>query len=347
VSEIGNVPRTGGQTGVRHLSDPRRVAVTGATGFLGSHIADALRGAGWLVTAIVRPGNTKPVPAGVDAIESPLEPAALTSVLAGTAVIVHAAGLTRAADDRAFHAVNVGGTEAVVAAANNVGAHLILISSQAAIGTGTRQRPSLETDPPHPINAYGRSKLAAEDVVRARSAAGYTILRPCAVYGPGDRQFLPLFRWAARGLFLAATPPATAFTFVYVDDAVNAVLLAIDRVSEPRPDAASASRTVFIGHPQSQTADDLLRHIAAAVGRRYRPVRIPGALISAAAWFGELWWRIGGRPALDRSRAVELQAEGFVCSVDRARDELGFSATVGLSDGLARTARWYRERGWL
>ena len=90
---------------------------------------------------------------------------------------------------------------------------------------------ALEDDPPHPINRYGRSKLASEALVRERCQVPWTILRPCAVYGPRDRGFLPLFRLARRGLTFLATPPATSFTLLFIDDLVKAILLAATRRS--------------------------------------------------------------------------------------------------------------------
>src|SRR5438034_3979715 len=119
----------------------RSVSVTGATGFLGWQIATELVARGWAVRAIVRPGTTNAAPEGVEIRETPLEAGALRAALEGSEVVVHAAGLTRASNERAFRVVNVDGTRAVVAAANAVGTRLVHISSLAAIGPGTPDRP--------------------------------------------------------------------------------------------------------------------------------------------------------------------------------------------------------------
>jgi nucleoside-diphosphate-sugar epimerase len=355
----------------------RSVSITGATGFLGWHLAEAFRDAGWAARAIVRPGNTKPLPHGVDSIEVALGPGhersdgqrpqpgpeardrreglegaerhegekgqergALARAVEGSEVLVHAAGLTRAARASAFAAVNVSGTRAVVDAANAAGARLIAISSQAAIGSGTVDRPSREDDASRPLTPYGRSKLAAETVVRSYARVPWTIVRPSAVYGPRDRQFLPLFRFAARGLFLQAADPTTPYTFIYVDDLTRGVVLAA-------ADEHAAGRTMFLGHPDPLTAEILLRQLATVFGRRYRPRRVPRLALRAAALLGEWSWWFGLEPVLDRARLAELDAEGFVCAVDRARDVLGFSAVVPLQEGVERTARWYRSQGWV
>ena len=104
---------------------------------------------------------------------------------------------------------------------------------------------------------------------------------------------------------------------------------------------------MFLGHPDPLCADDLLRALADVFGRRYRPWHVPDLVLRAFAWGGQLAWKLGEEPLLDRARLTELGAEGFVCAVDRAREVLGVTAAVPLRDGLARTARWYRNQGWV
>ncbi len=311
----------------------RFVSVTGATGFLGRHIVDALLRGGWTVRAIVRPDSPNAAPEGADAVRAPLEPAALTGACSGSSLIVHAAGAVWAPNERTLSAVNVDGTRAVVTAANAVGARVIAISSQAAIGPGTPECPAREDDEPRPMTAYGRSKLAGEAVLRSDARVPWTILRPCAVYGPGDRQFLPLLRLASRGIFPSLSLPAAAFTLIHVADLARAVALAAESTDVDR-------EALFIGHPDPQSADAFVRAAAAACGRVYRPLRVPRWALGIAARLGDGAGRFGKRFPLDSSG-------GFVCAVDRARDRLGFTAATSLADGLAATLRWYRDRRWL
>ena len=201
-----------------------RIAVTGANGFIGENVVRYLSGAGWKVQAIVRPGRRCTVPDGVELIAAPLVAAELVRVAAGTDVIVHAAGRTRAATARQLQIANVEVTREAVHAAAELGARLIHISSQAAAGPGTPERPRSEDDPPSPLTAYGRSKLAAEEVVRTSHRLRWTIVRPALVYGPADRNTLPLFQLARRGIALgAARSPAPAYTFVHVDDVARGI----------------------------------------------------------------------------------------------------------------------------
>lgn len=318
----------------------RCVSLTGATGFLGHHIAAAFHAGGWSVRAVVRPGNTKEVPIGAETCEAGLhDPGALARAFAGADVVVHAAGLVRAGTAHALDEVNVGGTRAVVEAVNAAGGRLIHVSSLAAVGPGTPARPVRESDAPRPVNAYGRSKLGGELVVHERARVPWLILRPSAVYGPGDRGFLPLVRLARRGLFPLAAPGEMPFTFVYATDVAEAVRLAAE--------SAATGLALFVGHARPETSAAMLRGMALELGTRYRPIPVPGLLVRAIAGAGDLLWAVGGRPLLDSSRYAEFTADGFVCDVSAAREQLGFTAAIDLSEGLARTVRWYRERGWV
>src|SRR5262249_14964538 len=159
-------------------------------------------------------------------------------------------------------------------------------------------------------------------------------------YGPRDRQWLPLVRLAARGRFLLAAPPAMAFTLVHVDDVARAIVMAAE---DPR----ALGEALFIGHPAFHTAEAILRQIAAAVGRPFRPWRVPGWAVKALALAGEVAWRFSFTPIVDHSRLAELSAPGFVCSVERAQQVLGFRAQTEFEEGMTQTVRWYREHGCL
>lgn len=318
----------------------RSVSVTGATGFLGRGLVDGFHRAGWRVRAIVRPGSTQPTATHADRREAGLhDVASMAAAIAGSDVVVHAAGLVRAAHERAFATVNVEGIRTVAAAVNATGARLVHISSLAAIGPGTVGRPVREDDPPHPVNAYGRSKLKGEALVSESVRGSWLILRPSAVYGPGDRGFLPLVRLGRLGLFPLAAPADMPFTFVFAEDVVQAVVRAAE--------SPLAREALFIGHPDVESAGSMMRGIAASLGRTYRPLPVPRTAVRAIGHIGDLMWSIGGRPLLDSARVAEFSAPGFVCDVRRARERLGFAARVGLAEGLIATVRWYREKQWI
>jgi nucleoside-diphosphate-sugar epimerase len=318
----------------------RRVIVTGATGFIGRHLSRHLVASGADVCAVLRPKSTQMAPAGVATVRTPLEPSALEAAFRGADVVVHLAGVTSAVRPQTYTDVNVEGTRAVATAARQAGARLIHISSLAAAGPAPAGAPRHEDDPPDPITPYGRSKLAGEGVVASTSGLRWTILRPAVVYGPGDRALLPILRLAERGVLLLVGRPGAAYTFVHVSDVVRAIDAAIDRRRD--------GEIFFVGHPLPATAADLIEHIRRVVGRRALVIRVPQPIVRAAAVACDMAGRIAGRSVpLNRSRFAELSAEGFVCQVDRLHERLGVAAAIDLAEGLAETAAWYRDAGWL
>lgn len=316
------------------------VSVTGATGFVGWHVAETFANAGWRVQAIVRPGNRRPLPERIDIHEAALEPDAIARALAGTTLVVHCAGIVRAPSETAFAAVNIEGTRAVVHGANRAGTRLTLISSLAAAGPGTPSCPRRESDASQPVNAYGRSKLAGEDVVRAEARIPWTIVRPSAVYGPRDRGFLPLFRAAKRGVFMLPTPAETAFSLIEVRDLAAAIVAASTREQ-------TREATIFAAHPVAQTSAEIVSALATIYGRRARARTIPRVLLRSAAALGDLMWKFDRKFVIDGSRYAELSAAGFVCAVDELRERAGYVAPTSLADGFRETALWYQQRGWV
>jgi nucleoside-diphosphate-sugar epimerase len=318
----------------------RSVAITGATGFIGRHVAADLVQRGVAVKAIVRPRSSHTAPPGTTPVTSPLDADALRTAFSGVDAVVHLAGVVAAVEERTYAAVNAEGTRAVATAARDAGARLIHVSSLAAAGPAPAFAPHREDDTPRPVTPYGASKLESERIVHGTDGLRSIILRPGVVYGPTDRAVFPLFQAAARGVLPLVGRPGAAYTFIYIDDVVRAVVAAVEKVD--------ASGTVFVGHPEPVTAHGLLDAIAAANGRRVRIVAIPMAITHAAAVACDVIGRIVRKPLpLNMPRYAELDAVGFVCRVDRLRDLLGVAAATGLREGIAKTTAWYRQAGWL
>jgi len=315
----------------------RRVAVTGATGFIGRHVIARLIERGDDVRAVVRPsGSHRVLPPAVTIVPAPFEADALARAFRGTDAVIHLAAVISAVSASEYHAVNVVGTRAVADAARNAGARLVHISSLAAAGPAPASQPHSEDDPPAPVTPYGRSKLASERAIAEVDGLNWIVLRPGVVYGPGDRALLPLFAFAKRGILPLVGRPAAAYTLVHVADVVRAIEAGL---------AADVNRDIlFVGHPVPVTARELLEEIRTAAGGKAAIIRVPAAVVHAAALVCEAGGTIRGRPMfLNRARARELYAPGFTCRVDRLRERLGVVAEIGLHDGVAQAAEWYRR----
>lgn len=305
----------------------RVLALTGATGFLGGRIAALASTRGWRVRALQR--QTGQTPKGVSEVIAGnlADSAALQRLVQGADAIIHNAGLVRASSPRAFMAANALGANAVAIAARQAGdAPFLLISSLAA------RRPD--------ISAYAASKAVAEAGLR-RILVGkpLAILRPPAIYGPADAATKPLFQAIARGWAPMLGPANVRFSMIYVDDAAEAALAALDAGSPAAPlfeidDGAG-------GHdwPGVRAAAE------AAAGRRLRPLRLPGLLLSAAAAAGGAVARISEPlgfkpPFLTPGKRAEMCAGDWIADPMHALPN--WHAEVSLEAGFRRTLAWYK-----
>ena len=319
---------------------PERVLVTGATGFVGSHIARALARAGREVLCGVRStSDTRWIDdLATERVQSDLKSQwSLVEAVRGVQVVVHAAGLTRSGRASDYHSVNAVGTRRLAGAAAAAGVRrFVLISSLAARGPDASAKAGVD----HPVSDYGRSKLAAETYLRdLEGTMEAVVLRPAAVYGPRDKDFLPLFRMARAGLLLV---PGSAEPLqpVYVDDVARAAL------------AATAEDVGFGPFPvageQAYTWQDVVTGLGKALGRDVRAVRLPAAAFLLAGVATEQVARICGQAArFDQRRARDLAVHTWTCDVSGTEEVLGWRAEVPLFEGLQRTARWYLQAGWL
>lgn len=326
---------------------PRRVLLTGATGFVGAHATAAFLQAGHEVRALARSAERARAIAGLgaDIVPGSLhDEAALRTACDGVDVVVHMAALTHARSEREYHAVNVDGTRRVIDAALDAGSatvRFVYLSSLAAAGPAIEGRGVRADDPPRPLTAYGRSKLAGESVLlEAADRIEAVILRAPAVYGPRDTDLFHFFRLASRGVIPVPTGPARPLQMVHVADLARALVHAAT--------AAGARGVYHVAEAQAYAWEDVGRMVARAVGRTGRVVRVPAALISGLAALSEAAAGSIGRSSIfNRDKAREMLAPGWLCETESARADLDFEAGIPLAEGLRATAQWYREQGWL
>ena len=326
-----------------------RVLVTGATGFLGSHIAEQLAQEGHSVRVLVRRTSDRSFLQGFEAEEvlgEVTQPDSLPAVVNGVEAIVHAAGLTKARSAAEFDEVNAGGTANLLAALDPAQRlrRFVLISSLAAHGPSEDGRPRPPEAPAAPVTAYGRSKLRAEEMVRSWAGDGHaaTIIRPPVIYGPRDRQLLPFFQLARWRLAPLLGGGANAVSCVYVEDAARAGALA----ATAGDDAPSATYAIDDG--AVYTWRDLLAAVEQAVGKKALRLPSPPWAFAAAALVSELYGRLRRRAvSFTRDKVVEMRQRYWVCSHEEISRDLGWEPQVGLGEGAALTEAWYRQHGWL
>ena len=328
--------------------------VTGATGFVGSHLTDALLARGDDVVALVRNlAKASRVFTGrqPQIVQGDLDdPRALRRAVEGADVVFHVAGLTSARRDSQFFAVNRDGTRRVLDAARDAAPNLrrvVQVSSVAAIGPSRRGAPIDERAAPHPVSAYGASKLAGEEEVR-RGGIPWTIVRPPAVYGPRDVELRRVFAFGKHGIVPVFGDGRQELSLIHVTDLVTALLAALDR--------GRVEGTYFASHPEVLTSEEFAVTITRAVqlalsGKAADPrlvLRIPNAVARVALRLNGAAARAVGRSTvLSGDKIPELLAPAWTCSPAALERDTGWRAGIPAAEGVPQTAAWYRDAGWL
>jgi nucleoside-diphosphate-sugar epimerase len=321
-----------------------KVLVTGATGFVGTHLVEALRRRDDDVTALVRsPAKAGPLASlGVQLVSGDLaDSEALARAAAGRDVVIHVAGLVAARNEAEFLRTNRDGTARLLEAAAQGGVRrFVLVSSMAAGGPSAPGRPLSGAEPPRPVTAYGRSKLAAEELVRAGDIP-WTIVRPPMVYGPRDREVLKVFRLARYGIAPVFGDGTQELSAIHGADLASALI-----ASSTAPGAAG--RLYYPCHPESFASAELVRAVGVTVGRRVRVIPLPSWLGAAALSVTGAVARATGRPTiLTADKANEFFQPAWTGDPRPCMVETGWTPEYDLRSGLADTYRWYRSARWL
>ncbi len=318
----------------------KRVAITGATGFLGPHLVKAFTEAGAKVAVLARPtSDTKRLKDWAPEIVSGdvLSPSTLETLVRGADIVVHAAGVVLAKDWEAYRKANVDGTKNMVRAASDAKVKtFILISSLAAAGPAHPGRPPRrEEDGTDPQSWYGRSKREAELALEREGGAmtRSVMLRAGAIYGPWDRAFLAYFKMVKLGIKPVLGDGDRTFQPVHAEDVAQAALAALSA-----PDGLNA---YFIVPREAVTWTAFGTAIERAMDRKAFTIRLPEALLRP-----DRLERIPfAKAAADRFK--DFFCDRWEADPAKAERELHWTATTSLSDGLASTHRWYRDQNWV
>jgi dihydroflavonol-4-reductase len=323
-----------------------RVLVTGATGFIGSHLVDELLRKGYEVCALIREGSDLRwlQGKGVEFIRGDLAGTNGLPSLEDITCIFHLGGATRALRRRDFFRINQEGTERLLDAAQNIRGlrRFIFLSSQAAAGPSPEERPQTEEDLPCPVSPYGESKLRGEEaVLSCRDRFHVTILRPCAVYGPRDIYMLELLRPISKGYLPFVGNGPMYFSFCYVEDIVQALLLS---VQQDHP----SGEVFFISDGERYSLDFFADVVSSSFRIKPHKIHIPLWAARFYATAADAWGLVRRKPAFfHRGKYAEAIQKNWVCDIDKAKKKLGFSPGFRLEAGMKLTLQWYREKGWL
>lgn len=322
--------------------------ITGATGFIGSTLAEALLKSGAEVHCLVRSPRALKWLQGmpVRLVHGELfTEETLAEALARATHVFHLAGVTKALSSAEYFRANGEATRALLQACARHGkslARFIYVSSIAAAGPSRNGRPVHEQESPRPISTYGRSKLAGEAACAAFAGQlPITIVRPPVVYGPRDRDVYEYFKQVHWGVRLRPGWQKRYTSLIHVHDLTAGIIAAARH-----PNAAG--ETFFLANPEFYEWSELGSAIAQALQRKTISIPIPLAVTPVVAAMGELAAKVTRKPALlNFDKVREMRETHWICSAEKAERLLGFTTALPLAEGLQQTAQWYRAQGWL
>lgn len=333
-----------------------KALVTGANGFVGSHLVEGLLSKGYHVICLVRKTsnlrwlsglNVEYVYADISEKESLSREAGSfgKNVLNDVDFVFHVAGLTKAKSKEEYLKANYEGTKNLLEAYvenNQQIKRFVYISSQAAVGPGKDDQPLDETAPCNPVTDYGKSKLEGEKIVlEFSSKLPVTIIRPPAVYGPRDSDILSFFKVANYGFKTFFGKGESYLSLCYIEDLIDGIILAAE---SPK----ATGQIYFIADDQIYSWREAFRIVAKVLNKKTITLKIPKVFLYAIAFVSENVARLLGKPTVINMQKVrEITQKYWLCDVSKAKKELGFSPQYKLEEGAKKTVRWYKEKGWL
>ena len=322
--------------------------ITGASGFLGSHIAEQFAAAGHEIRLLLRETSSREFLTfpHKEVIGDVRDLGSLRPAVKGAEAVVHPAGLIKARSESEFRAVNEEGTSNLLKAIGEQTPDLrrfVYISSLSAHGPSRGGKPRPTEAEPKPVSAYGRSKLGGETATHNSALADRSVIfRMPVIYGPRDPALLPFFKAVRYRIAPLLRGGRNRLSIIYASDAAKAV------VEATTAEADIGGRTYCPEDGAVYAWRDLLSAIESASGRRALMLPVPLIGYQVAGFGSELFGRITGQAQLfDRDKVREMRRRAWVSSSAALREDLGWRPSVQIEEGARLTHQWYREAGWL
>jgi dihydroflavonol-4-reductase len=325
-----------------------KALVTGGTGFIGSHLVEALLKKGIQVRCLLRKTSDlkwlKGLPIEVHWGDCN-DKNSLWEAVEGVEQVFHLAGVTKAVHEKTYFEVNAFGTENLIHACleNNPRIQkFIYLSSQAAAGPCRNGNKKKESDQCKPVSPYGQSKQMGEELALAHAQElPLLILRPSAVYGPRERDIYTFFKLLSKRIKPCLPSKDQHISLCYVEDIIQAILLAAQV-------KGSSGEIFFLSDGQDYRLEEIGDVFAQAMGVNAFCIRVPEWMIIGMASFSEYLSKLSGKPPLlNKGKVEEILQRNWVCDITKAKTALGFEPHISLAQGAKLTFEWYKKENWL
>ncbi|MDW7679327.1 MAG: NAD-dependent epimerase/dehydratase family protein [bacterium] len=322
--------------------------ITGANGFIGSHLVERLLRKNYSVRCLVRKTSDlkwiQHLPVSL-LYGDITDFHSLLSAVQKVDYVYHLSGKVRALNEDEFFRVNQRGTKNLLESCRLHAPDLkrfVYISSQAAVGPSPDGTALREIDPPCPVSIYGKSKLQGElETLSYRKHFPVTIIRPPSVYGPRDDDILAIFKNIKMGIKPLIGKKARALSLIHIDDLVDGIVLAAEHPN-------GANEIFFMANRKSCFMEEWENMVATALEKKAVFVRIPEWGLDFTAWIAEIVARLSRKPALlNRDKVLEMKQPHWVVDSSKAERLLGFTPKIEIKNGIRELYRWYRDQGWL
>ena len=320
--------------------------VTGGTGFIGSHLVEALIKSDVYdeVRCLVRNDEKWLTGLNFRKVSGDLQNLnALSKGLEGVDVLFHIAAIVKAPTKREFTHANVDATENLVRLAQKKGVkNMVILSSLAAAGPSNGS-PKTEKDPMKPVSMYGESKKEMEARIKkaVTDKDSIKVIRPPAVYGPREDQIFSFFQAFSKGICpIVGDGNNPRVSMVYVSDLVDGIMQAAQKKD-------TGVHTYFISGEGTHSWNEIRAVTSKVMGKKAIPIKIKPKLVKKAASLIENVASLFGKyPVINKEKANELILE-WTCSSKKAQKELDYEPKVSLAEGISRTIHWYKIHNWL
>jgi nucleoside-diphosphate-sugar epimerase len=332
------------------MLEKMKALVTGATGFVGSHLADRLKEKGYDVKCTIRKtSNLRWLEnKGFELVESSLnDKESLKKAVKDVDVIFHVAGLTFAKNEEEFLKGNRDGTKNLLEAAEQYNPNLkrfVFVSSQTVAGPAiSLENPVHEEMEPNPITAYARSKKVAEDVVLSyKGKIPFTICRAPAVYGPRDTAIFAVFQTVNFGLGTLMGLNKKYISLIHALDLADGLIKAAESEN-------AVDQTYFITSNRFYSWDQLINQIKISFKKkRILKIRLPHFVVLTVAGISEFFGKFSKKPPVfNYDKGIDFIQDYWICSHKKAKNEIGFEQNITVEEGIDETVNWYKDNKWL